>query len=74
MAQNRFRRIFNLTKILVLLTAVFIALVLATGILADYIPKTYQYIPLSILGLGSIITAALASKDLYLIRQGHLLE
>lgn len=73
-AQKEFKRIFNRANLLVLLTAVLTALVLTTGVISSLIPDSAEKILLIVLSAGSVITGALASKDLYTIRQGNLLE
>jgi hypothetical protein len=73
-AQKEFRRIFNRANLLVLLTAVLTALVLTTGVLSALLPDTFERILLIALSAGSVIAGALAAKDLYMIRQGKLLE
>lgn len=72
-AQKEFRLIFNRANTTVLITAVLIALILATGIIAPLLPDTIEKVLLIGLSIGSIIAGALASKDLNRIRQGKLL-
>jgi hypothetical protein len=73
-AQNKFKIIFKRANSIVLATGVLIALVLATAAAATVLPAWLVTTLLVVLSLGSVVTGALASKDLLTIRQGHLLE
>jgi hypothetical protein len=72
-SQVEFKRVFNRSNVTVLITAILIALVLATGIIApgqgDKVAKTL----LIILGVASVLTGSLAAYDLNTLRQGKLL-
>lgn len=54
-------------------TAVLTALVLATGV-STILPDLSEKILLIALSAGSVIPGVLAAKDLFMIRQGKLLE
>ncbi|HVF95733.1 MAG TPA: hypothetical protein VM871_00345 [Flavisolibacter sp.] len=73
-AQNEFRKVFNRANVLVLITAVFSALILTTGVLSAIIPDGLEKTLLIAFSIGSVVTGALAAKDLFSIRQGRLLE
>ncbi len=73
-AQKTFRNTFSRANQMVLVTSILIALVLATGAAATTLPDPLEHTLLIILGLASVFTGALASRYLYLIKQGHLLE
>lgn len=72
-SQVEFKRVFNRSNVTVLITAILIALVLATGIIApgqgDKVAKTL----LICLGVASVLTGSLAAYDLNTLRQGKLL-
>jgi hypothetical protein len=72
-AQKAFNLIFNRANISVLLTSMFITLILAGGILlpGPSNMKDWILIGLSIL---SILIGGVATKDLFILRQGKLLE
>lgn len=73
-AQKEFKHVFNRANISVFITAILIALILAIGIVAPLLPDLLEKVLLIGLSIGSVITGALASKDLNIIRQGKLLE
>ena len=73
-AQTEFRRVFNRANRMVLITAIFSALILTVGVISSLIPDGLEKILLIGFSAGSVITGALASKDLFTIRQGRLLE
>jgi hypothetical protein len=73
-AQQEFKRVFSRANGSVLATGVFIAILLATGATASWLPAWLVKTLIVTMSLGSVITGALASKDLVAIRQGHLLE
>lgn len=73
-AQQKFKRTFKRANTMVLLTGILIALVLAIGNLAGSLPGQSARWLLIALGVGSVITGGLATKDLFLIKQGKLLE
>lgn len=72
-AQREFTRIFNRANKLVLATAILTALVLTVGILNPLLAGNDKFLLLA-LSIGSVITGSFASKDLYMVRQGRLLE
>lgn len=51
-----------------------ISLLLATGAIASYLPESQQNALFVCFSLGSILSGAMASKDLNLLRRGNLLE
>ena len=77
-AQTEFRRIFNRANKLVLVTAILTALVLTVGILSNDLTKLLgegtTKVLLMALSIGSVAAGAFASKDLYMVRNGKLLE
>ena len=73
-AQNKFKTIFTRANIAVFITGAFIALVLVIGTLGKFLTEENLKIFLAILSCGGFIAGGLASRDLYLIRQGSLLE
>jgi len=73
-AQKSFKRTFNRANAAVLGTGVLIALVLVTGTVAACLPDSLNRILLVIFGLGGVIARGFASRDLLVIRQGHLSE
>ncbi|MHB9074690.1 MAG: hypothetical protein ACYC6G_14335 [Desulfobaccales bacterium] len=73
-AQRQFNKIFIRANIAVLITGVFVALVLVSGVLGKYLSEENLKILLAVLSLGGVIAGVIASKDLYVIRQGGLLE
>lgn len=72
-AQTEFRRIFNRANKLVMATAILTALVLTVGVLSPYIQPVAKTLLLA-LAIGGVVCGAFASKDLYSVRQGRLLE
>lgn len=73
-AQEKFKRVFNRANVTVLITGILIALVLAIGTVATLLGDSLERFLLIALSLGSVITGALAYKDLSTIKEGHLLE
>ena len=72
--QNRFKCTFSGANITVLITSILIAFILATGTVAPFLPPSLNKPLLVVFCLGSIVTGALASRYLFLIKEGHLLE
>lgn len=73
-AQAEFKRIFNRSNAAVLITAILIAFVLITGVIAPLLPATLVTVLLAGLGIASALTAALAAFDLNKLKQGKLLD
>lgn len=73
-AQNRFRAVFRRANATALATAILISLVLVVGTLATSLPDALDKVLFIALAVGSVIVGGLASKDLFIIKQGRLLE
>ena len=73
-AQNRFRSVFKRANATTLATAILISLVLTVGTLAPSLPDALHKVLFIVLAIGSVILGSLASKDLFIIKQGGLLE
>ena len=73
-AQKVFKKTFYRANRTVWITAILTSLILVVGILATFLPDTIERGLLVALSLGSVITGALASRDIFLMKQGHLLE
>lgn len=73
-AQSRFRNVFKRANATTLATAILISLVLVVGMLAAYLPDALDTVLFIVLAIGSVIVGGLASKDLFIIKQGKLLE
>jgi len=74
-AQVEFKRVFSRSNKTVLVTAVLIALVTATGVLTPWpVPEALAKVLLIVLGVASVLTGALAAYDLNTLRQGNLFK
>lgn len=72
-SQINFKRVFNRSNVTVLITAILIALVLATGIIFPGQGNPWAKWLLIGLGVASVISGTLAGFDLNTLRQGKLL-
>jgi len=73
-AQGEFKRVFSRANVCVLITGVLIAILLAAGVAANWLPDWLVKALIIAMSLGSVISGALATKDLFAIKEGHLLE
>jgi len=73
-AQQEFTKVFNRANRLVLMTAIVISAILAIGILAQETEQSHVNYILGGLGAVSILSGAVATKDLHTMKNGHLLE
>lgn len=73
-AQKKFKQIFERSNMLVMLTGMFVALLIATAALVAELPDWLEKILLVVFGIGGVISGGIASRDVFIIREGRVLE